>query len=1170
MTLEQKKVLGLAILLLGVRLETALVGEETQVFTTPVLRVAKLAKPPVIDGRIDRDEWASAAAFTALAATGGVGPYTLVPEMQQVVWYIGFDDRFLYLAMFSPHKKGTYPVARVKENDTTDLLFEDHVEIQICPFERKDATRPGKGFFKVMVNPKGAMIDQHLYNGTVGTEELWSIGGEARCLVTEEFWSLELSIEIPRLKVEKLDGRDLVMQLVRTDWCGGVYFAGWAPAPWLNWNDFATVDFDSRAPVFQFRRTGEIMAGELDTEVVLTGSDPQGTEITVEVAVDNAEGKTVYREKQSATVKAGESKTVLFRKSGIPISPVTFNDRPRNWYEIRATYKDGGREIVLYHNRLPFVIMDDNYREKYLKPWLAGRPQSGEWDFRMAYMPYSSMFEASVDLDFFGIPAEVQAARSFDVSLRRKGEKKALCASNAAIENLAGSLLMSVPDLPDGEYEAVFTLRDASGKKTISEKSASFERKRYPFEHNSLGINEEVIPPYTPMSTNGNTIHVWNRQYTIAPCGLPASLVSGPPTGTAGGNQNLLAAPMRLEMKAGGQEVAASDPTGGVVSAAWHRALAEGSQVFGQVNASVSAVAEYDGWYEVKLTLTPGAPTTVDSLDLVADLADIPVDTLYVQRMGDGRYGNKFGCIPASPGTHFQSTSLLKYGDWKSFVPITYVGNGDKGLWFFAWSRLGWELKDDQPMMQIERLTNGVVRQRVRFLAGPVELASPRTLWFAIQVAPVKPNDPRYRTRLDEAYLAHDTCGYRYYGDSVDGYALHSEDDYAALRKFLIYGPRYQNEESRKEYYWWRCDWFTTASRLVLYGSTWMAGSGAPEYKTFGGEWFGRSNWKPSPDTAFTAKWNYQGTVRWDTPEKLSPNGNNWTQSHTDFFVWYHKPLIEKCGINGTWWDNSSIGLIREYDPEAGRMDQKWNLYARRQLCKRLNHLGWELNRPPCWIMNMHVDMAFNQVFWMVENDWYADADDMTALQHWTLDEYRAMCRTKSTTLISKPWYSGFKGSTPDLDRKVQRSLWGIMLSHDVWAPIEWNTPAEWRIFRKKLDYLLDPGDSSRCLFTGYWASEQAVQPAEKSIKASFYSQTSLKRAVIVLFNTDKADHYLAGTTFDVNQLVNPRVKQMARRIYDPESEKEIQTVFEGGRYRIAEPCLVGWHEPRFVVVETE
>ncbi|MCM8770224.1 MAG: DUF6067 family protein, partial [Candidatus Omnitrophica bacterium] len=784
----------------------SLTGLQSADFKHPILKVPKMTKPPVIDGKIQPGEWSQAAAITGFAAGGPGSTESLVPEVQQVAWFLGYDDTYLYLAMRSPNPKGTYPVARVKDDDDIGVLFEDHVEIQICPFDRDKATRPGVGFFKMMVNPKAAMIDQYLFNGTPGTEELWSTGGETKCTVTPDYWDLEMSVEIARLKISKLEGHSLVIQLVRTDFCGGIYFAGWVNAPWLSWDKFAEVQFDASAPIFQFQRLGEIMAGDLDTVVTITGSKDTLLPVDVEVLVENADGKVIYQNKQTATVKLGETKTLTWSAKGLPVSSVDVNSKNRNYFEILATFKQGGKTFTLYHNRSPFIKFDDNFRKKYLEPWLAGRPQSGEWEYKFAYLPYSNKAEISVDLDFFGVPETIQKAASFSVVVRKKGGKEVIGQGSGTIQQLSGSTLISLPELPDGQYETLIRLLDTSGKKILSEKTCLFERKHYPWEHNTIGLSDEVIPPFTPVEIKGSSISVWGRTYQVGGSGLPEQISIAPPTGNLGRVESLLASPVRLELTASGKTVALK-PGQITLTGKKDRAECAGVAETENLQAKINSVVEYDGWYQVELKLIPTSPLSVDALDLLIDFRDtvgdkgnppFPIDTLYVQRMGDGRYGNYFGAIPDKPGIHFQSTSLLKYKkktkDWKSFVPISYIGNGDRGLWFFAWSDAGWELKDDQAMLSVERMKDRVVRAKIRLLAGPVTLSGGRKLQFALQAAPVKPNDSRYRTRLKENFMAHDTRGYRYWGDSVDGYALHREEDFKALRKFLLYGPRDQKE----------------------------------------------------------------------------------------------------------------------------------------------------------------------------------------------------------------------------------------------------------------------------------------------------------------------------------------------------------------------------------------
>ncbi len=1165
-------------------------------FKHPVMRVPKLSAPPTLDGKINADEWGFASAFTGVTAEGCVGGHgSMVPEVQQVQWFLGYDDKYLYLAMRSPHPKGTYPVARVKEDDLVighpAVLFEDHVEVQILTHGRRDlATTQGHGFYKIMANAKGAVVDEFHYNGTDGSELLWSMGGPVKCSVTPEMWELEMAVELGRMNIKSLDGRSLVIQLVRTDSCTGMYFAGWVGDAWLAWNRFAEVDFAADSPAFRFLKLGEIGAGELDAEVELAGCK-EAAEVNVEVLVEDADGKGIFADSKQISLKPGAKEKINFKKSGLPISKVPVADKNRrNHFEIKATAKMGKETVVLYHNRSPFMQVDAEFREKFLDKWIAGRPQSGEWEYKVAYLPYSNRLEASVDLDFFGMPESVLAAKSYRVSVFAKGDGKALAEGGGELVNLAGGpLLLEIPALKDGNYTARFELLDAAGKR-ISVKEADFVRKKYPWEGNKLGVSDEVIPPFTPMGVKDKAVSMWGRTYEIGGNGLPRQIGVVAPSGNLGCDRqaNLLAAPIRIEVVRDGKAEAAADGDSQINGAAMHRVDLAGSSQAGELKAELKAFIEYDGWFETELKIGGGK---ADAVDLVADLDDqpgLPIDTIYVQRLGDGRNGNRFDEIPENPGVHFKSTDMLKVKgskfDWKSFVPRTFVGNGDRGLWFFAWSAKGWELKDEQPAVQVERLKDGNVRLRVRLLAGPVSLEQPRTLRFAIQAAPVKPNHPRYRSFGEEGHIVHDTRGYRYYGISVDDFVNTRDDDYDELRKFVLYGMRCQGEEQKKapgNYGWWHEEYMkglANGARLTMYGSGQLTGMGPEEFKTFGGEWVGMSNWRPNRSAASDlGRFNYQGTARWTSDEQVSVTGINWTRSFTDFFLWYHRPLMEKSGFNGTWWDNSSIGLVREYDPDTGRIEESWKDYPRRHLMKRLNVLGWQLMRPPMWMGNMHADLAWNQVFWMVENDWYADGVDMTSLDQWTLGEFRAMARTKSTMQVAQPWLRGFSGTTPDMARKVGRSVTAMLLSHDIHSDVLGQYASQKDDFLPlrrtfaSLRGLVNMTDTNRCLFAGYWRSSGMVQPSGKGVKASVYTNPNLRTAAVILFNTEKADQYLAGTAFDINALIPvPGRKLLASRIFDVEDGKDIATVFEDGKYVVKEPLLVGGREYRLIGVMAE
>jgi hypothetical protein len=1166
-------------------------------FQYPELRVAKFAAAPVIDGKIGASEWAGAAAFTGVAAVGaGVGPYTMVPQVQQVVWRIGYDNDTIYLAMHSPHPKGSFPVVKVKTpDDSYPMLWDDHTEIQFCSHDPKLANTPPYGFFKIMTNAKDVVADAHYNNGTPGTEDRWDYGGTVKSLVSDEAWDMEMAIPRRNLKVEKLDGRTLTVQLVRTDSCGGIYFAGWVPEAWRSWGAFARVTFDPAAPVFAFEKLGEIMAGELDAEVRLeAGKSPR--DINVAVKIEDADGKTAYTETKTAALKAGEKTALNWKAAALPVSAVDVSEKRRNHFEITASYKNGSENVVLYHIRLPFMKFNDEFRSKFLDPWIKLRPKGGEWLARVANLPYAGKLELSVDLDFFGLDPKAQNAPRFSVAVRAKGGGKELAAASGEIHDLKSKTeLLDLPELPDGDYEAVFTLLGADGK-AVAEQIKTFTRKRYPWEGNKLGISEEVIPPYLPIKTDAEkrTLNVWGRTLTLDKSGLVGQAVIGAPTGTFGGPEPLLSKAMRLEAVIDGKTVAGEGLELSFTSVKPDRVEFVGKTKLGALTATLKGFLEYDGWYQAQIAFDGAA--AVDSLDLVIELRDAPaaagkpaspIDTLYVQRQGGARYGNCLMGIPEKPGVHFRSTELLKIGrstsggkEWKSFVPNVLVGNGDRALQFHAWSDLGWKTSDDDAAVTVERLADRTVRERIRFIAGKTEMKDRQPVSFAFQFLPVKPNHPRCRTIRGEGGFYHDSSGWRYYGDSTDGYALNNDADYDALRRFLLYGPVGMGQQGKSEKKYdpghnlERHRAIRDGSNIIMYGSTVLTGTGMEEFKSFGGEWLGDNNWKPQRQGATNAGWwNYGGTIQWNSDEQLSLATVNWTKSMTDNYLWYHKPLMEKCGFNGTWWDDNQLWTIREFDPATGKVEEKWNMLQRRELTKRLNVLGWQLMRPPAWIQHAHTDYAWTQQFWMVEGDYYADNQDMTALDQMPMDQWRAMTRSRTTMLVPVASLRGYEGSTPAFDRKVKRSVIGVCLSHDVMAGAvdEKTWTSTFAETKRLLTYAVNMPDTENCLFRGYWRTADAIQPAGKEIYASIYHNAKSKSAVVVLLNGLKGkDQSLGGTTFDPAALTGAKNAVNVKRLYDLESGKDIAFSVDKGVYTIVDQLFVPWHDYRLIALEVE
>ncbi len=1058
---------------------------------------------PTVDGRIGADEVRRFAAIGGMVTWGGASGNlrTVVPRIQQVTWYLGYDDERLYIFMRSPNPPGSWPLARVKADDFGNrILWDDHVEIQLAR-DRDKATFPGVGFYKIMANAKGAVNDDWYYNGTPGTETEWSLAGPVKCHVTRDAWELELAVDLRALDVRDLDGQTWVLQLLRADAPGGHYFAGWVGEAWMAWKKFGQVTFDPHAPAFRLLETGELPRGKMDLGVEIVGG-PQKVPVTVAVTVTDGEGRRVYRHSETHSPAAGRTAAMRFAKE----LPLTDRD---NEIDILATFPrddgEGGKETVtLYHARAPIIKLTPAYHERHVAPWLEQRPKGDfAWDF--ACWPSYDVARTKVDVDFFGIDEKLADATAFEVAVTRRDGRKPLAAVRGSLEGKTGEAVLKGLDLPVGKYRA--TVRLFAGKDVVGRRSMDFVRRTYPWEGNRLGVSDRVLPPFTPIEADADKAEfdVWGRTVRFGETGLPERIVAD----GGAGRRNILAAPIRLAAAAGGKGLAVTDAALRIERSSPGRVDMTSTGRLGPAACELATRLDYDGWTHVRLTLDPGEePASLDRLALRVPLWS-GADTMYVQRAGDGYAGNAFGDVPDGKGRVWHSGELLPFGQWRSFVPVVFVGNGDKGLWWFAADRRGWTFSRDRPAVEIHRGDAGV-ELRVNILAARAELTEPRTWEFAFLADPVKHIPDERRWAWGRRTYHHDTPGYRYYGRSVDGYQC-TDEDLAELKRVLT-DPTWSYDREKVKDNWVRRHLDAFRGRgyrsvaghnrmCVLYGSTSLTGLGLDAFDTYGGEWLGRTNWEPNPQTEFEGRWNLQFTKRWTTPRELTTVGVNFTPSYEECFVWHHHRLLKAVPVNGTWWDNRSLTVISDYDPQAGEFYERFNVFTRRRLMKRLANIGWSLNRRPWWINNMHVDWSFCQVAWHVENEFYTDNEDTTMVDQLPVDVFRAMCRIKRG-IVHRLATRGPEGTVEQV-RRAGRNAVGMCLLHDI-GSYGWGAD---RDFSPDMLDLLDRqvGFFDGAEFIGYWRNRHVLIETP-GVYASLYRNRERTRAVAVVLSSRRGD----------------------------------------------------------------
>jgi hypothetical protein len=472
------------------------------------------------------------------------------------------------------------------------------------------------------------------------------------------------------------------------------------------------------------------------------------------------------------------------------------------------------------------------------------------YDFNVAYWPYYHKIQVTVNLNVPGLDPTILAAPQYDVTLFNAGSKELAKQGGKFVEKTDNTgkliekdvaLVMNVPDLPAGDYMLKLRLLDANGG-VIDYKVAKLTREIYPWEHNKLGTARIVIPPYTPIKVQGQTLSVWGRDLEIGPGGLPDKITDQ--------GENILDAPMRLEAVVDGKPQVWTPVSAHVTTTAPDRVEVQGTAQVAGAPVTISAFLEYDGWYQLAIKLGTSA-ATVDSLDLVIPMTD-KADTVDMMRFWLVLDQTRFaGNIPPGNGVVWESSQLKTWRNfqgWGSFVPQMFIGNGDRGLWVLAPNQEDWVLNDKRSTVTLERV-DGKPQLRIRFIAGTTALDTPRLLDLIFLPEPVKPLPKDWRSwawAYPTAHYIHDEDGYRYYGAQLDGYTLPGDDDFVKLASIINGKPWFAgNKEiearpgpSVKQ----RAHDFPNEP-IALYASGWKVGA-SDDFHTFAGEWaWGNSEW---------------------------------------------------------------------------------------------------------------------------------------------------------------------------------------------------------------------------------------------------------------------------------------------------------------------------------------
>lgn len=267
---------------------------------------------------------------------------------------------------------------------------------------------------------------------------------------------------------------------------------------------------------------------------------------------------------------------------------------------------------------------------------------------------------------------------------------------------------------------------------------AKIEKRRLPWEGNSIGKTDLVLPPFAAIARQGEDgLSVVHRTYRFGGDGLPRSIVAL--------GRELLAAPASYVCQVDGKPIDLSGKDGAAleVSARGTSASVRGATGTGPLRLTGAGRFEYDGFLWNDLTLS--GTGCIDRLTLVVPFRADEVPLFHAVAPNTIRY-NPAGRLPDGEGVVwggsklFRKPHLPENGYEEAAVPYVWLGAERRGLCVFVNDTHGMALEPKADAVRIVR-AGDVVRLEYDFINRPVDVVGTHRLAFGLQATPVKTAD---------------------------------------------------------------------------------------------------------------------------------------------------------------------------------------------------------------------------------------------------------------------------------------------------------------------------------------------------------------------------------------------------------------------------------------------
>jgi hypothetical protein len=839
---------------LGVETPTSY-GEAARV-DTPIIRLPFMTRPPTIDGVMGEGEWADSSSVSGFWYDFAQSDFRfMAPPQTQLQLYAGFDKEHLYVCFSSPvfpenswlKARGRFP--DVLTHPLYGMLWDDHHELEIRPYA--DISKGFQlGLFRWDVNPIGAVTDWY-WSQQGGHDWKWKSGAVIRSQADGKRWVVEYAIPLASFIYGGYAAKDAagkpIVTLPPPD--GTIYRAWLVRAIGGNGNFFNVFDnhiwnttklelvFDSQAPSFQVNEIGPVMEDSIDVRLTVKNHNTRSETVRLGFFVESAEG-LIYSSYNAPDLKdgllelrPGETRAIRLQQPFPGIS----RDGNVLWFDVRTAGKPAKTlyltRLIRFHAMEGGVVRGQSFLDRRVNVIQSLRPPRKPFDFRSRFSPYTRRLSAILDTGIDGASEDARRAVEAKLTIVKDtpGEEE-VAQAKTPFHGKFACFLLDLPQLVEGEsYKGSVLLFDANQRIVGEDKIDPFRYRIEPWQTNSIGKEDRVWEPFTPIKVEENGFETLKHRVMVSPSGLPAQFeikadprdlplekrgegaVMTPAELVEIGRGPQLRAPMRFEAVVDGKRVAAD-----VVSPA--KAVRTGQSEIeyastlriGPLEAALNTRYDCDGSLHATLTYGSDKPVKIDGLDMITELAG-QVDLLASETGGGGMTGaDRWDCtLTNGVGVIWDSrctTLELFHG---KFIPWIWFGSADRAWSWYCDSDEGWLLDREGASMSMERDAAGAALWRVRFVNHPAEIKGRRTIAFSVLTHPAKPKPVNFR-KAAWHYLVGTAWAEGYQTDLPDL----SDDDLLKNWRRAASAPKDAPEEQRTtfrkdtppfhRYGWWR------------------------------------------------------------------------------------------------------------------------------------------------------------------------------------------------------------------------------------------------------------------------------------------------------------------------------------------------------------------------------